>query len=141
MAGIRITPQIEIAEDEIEERFVHASGPGGQNVNKVATAVQLRFHAAASPALPAEVLQRLRRLAGRRMTADGVLVLVAQRYRSQERNRADARARLAALIAQAAIAPRRRLATRPTAGSKQRRLQAKAMRGGVKQLRKRPEGE
>ncbi|MFY9640447.1 MAG: alternative ribosome rescue aminoacyl-tRNA hydrolase ArfB [Rhodomicrobium sp.] len=138
---MRITPQIEIAEEEIEERFVHASGPGGQNVNKVATAVQLRFHAAASPSLPAEVLQRLTKLAGRRMTADGVLVLIAQRHRSQERNRADARARLAALIAQAAIAPRRRLATRPTAGSKQRRLQAKTMRGGVKQLRKRPEGE
>ncbi len=141
MAGIRITPQIEIGEEEIEERFVHASGPGGQNVNKVATAVQLRFQAAASPSLPAEVLVRLTKLAGRRMTDDGVLILIAQRYRSQERNRADARARLAALIAQAAIAPRRRLATRPTAASKQRRLQAKAKRGGVKQLRKRPGGE
>jgi ribosome-associated protein len=140
VASIRITPQIEIAEEELEERFVLASGPGGQNVNKVATAVQLRFHAAASPSLPAEVLQRLTKLAGRRMTGDGVLILVAQRYRSQERNRADARARLAALIAQAAIAPRRRLATRPTAASKQRRLQAKVKRGGVKQLRK-PPGE
>ncbi len=135
---MRITPQIEIAEGEIEERFVLASGPGGQNVNKVATAVQLRFDAARSPSLPPDVLQRLAKLAGRRMTQDGVLVLAAQRYRSQERNRADARARLAALIRQAAIAPRPRVPTRPTGASKQRRLQAKAVRGTVKQLRKRP---
>jgi ribosome-associated protein len=138
MSGIRVTPQIEIGEEEIEERFVLASGPGGQNVNKVATAVQLRFDAARSPSLPADVLQRLARLAGRRMTRNGVLVLIAQRYRSQERNRADARDRLAELIRQAAIAPKRRVPTRPTGASKQRRLQAKAMRGTVKQQRKRP---
>ncbi len=141
MAGMKITPQIEIAEDEIEERFIHASGPGGQNVNKVATAVQLRFDAARSPSLPPEVLQRLTKLSGRRMTQDGVLILVAQRFRAQERNRADARDRLAALIKQAALAPRPRLATRPTGASKQRRLQAKTLRGAVKQFRARPREE
>jgi ribosome-associated protein len=138
MSGLWVTPQIEIAEEEMEERFVLASGPGGQNVNKVATAVQLRFDAAHSPSLSREVLARLVKLAGRRMTQDGVLVLVAQRYRSQERNRADARERLAALIRQAATAPRPRLPTRPTGASKQRRLQAKSMRGAVKQQRQRP---
>jgi ribosome-associated protein len=139
--GLRITPKIEIAEEEIEERFQLASGPGGQNVNKVATAVQLRFDAARSPAVPAEMFERLSRLAGRRMTRDGVLVIVAQRYRSQEQNRADARARLGALLRQAAIAPRSRIATRPTAASKQKRLRAKSARAGAKHLRKKPEGE
>lgn len=141
MAGIRITAQIEIPEEEIEERFVLASGPGGQNVNKVATAVQLRFDAVRSPSLAPDVFQRLVKLSGRRMTQDGVLILVAQRYRTQDRNRADARERLAALIRQAAAAPRPRRATRPTAASKQRRLQAKAVRGAVKQLRTRPREE
>jgi ribosome-associated protein len=141
VSGLRITPKIEIAEEEIEEHFVLASGPGGQNVNKVATAVQLRFNAVRSPAIPADMFERLSRLAGRRMTQDGVLVIVAQRYRSQEQNRADARARLAALIRQAAIAPRRRIATRPTEASKQRRLKAKAARASLKRLRKRAEGE
>jgi ribosome-associated protein len=141
MAGMRITPQIEIGDDEIEERFVHASGPGGQNVNKVATAVQLRFDAARSPALAADVLQRLIKLSGRRMTQDGVLVLIAQRYRSQERNRADARARLAGLVRQAATAPKPRHPTRPTLASKKRRLQAKVARGTVKQLRAKPREE
>src|SRR5271165_5117063 len=103
---LRVTDCIAIDEDEIGEVFVQASGPGGQNVNKVATAVQLRFDAARSPSLPAAVLQRLIKLSGRRMTRDGVLVLLAQRYRSQDRNRADARDRLAALIRQAAMAPR-----------------------------------
>lgn len=141
MTGIRIAPHIEIREDEIEERFVLASGPGGQNVNKVATAVQLRFDAARSPSLSPEVLQRLIKLSGLRMTADGVLILIAQRYRSQERNRADARARLAELIAQAAIAPRPRRPTRPTAASKHRRLRAKTVRGAIKQTRGRPQEE
>jgi ribosome-associated protein len=141
MAGIWITPWIEIADEEIEERFVQASGPGGQNVNKVATAVQLRFDAARSPSLPADLLPRLVKLAGRRMTQDGVLVLIAQRYRTQERNRADARARLAELIKQAAVVPKRRVPTRPSGASKQRRLQGKAMRGTVKQLRKAPAGD
>ncbi len=138
MAVIRITPQIEIGEDEIEERFIHASGPGGQNVNKVATAVQLRFNAASSPSLQADVLHRLIKLSGRRMTQEGVLVLIAQRFRSQERNRADARDRLAALIRQAATAPKPRQATRPTLASKRRRLEAKAVRGTVKRFRAKP---
>ena len=138
MAGIWVTAQIEIRKEEIEERFVLASGPGGQNVNKVATAVQLRFDAARSPSLPEGVLPRLARLAGRRMTQDGVLLLVAQRYRSQERNRADARARLAELIRQAAIVPKRRVPTSP-----HRRQQAAPPPGQgdarqVKQQRKRP---
>jgi ribosome-associated protein len=141
MAGIRITPRIEIADSEIEERFILSSGPGGQNVNKVATAVQLRFDAARSPSLPSDVLQRLTKLSGRRMTQDGVLVLVAQRYRSQERNRADARARLAELIRQAAIPPRPRVASKPTKASRQRRLKAKTLRGVVKQWRARPKEE
>ncbi len=138
MTGLWVTPKIEIAEEEIEERFVLSSGPGGQNVNKVASAVQLRFDAANSPSLPRELLSRLATLAGRRMTRDGVIVLVAQRYRTQERNRADARERLAALIRQAAVPPRPRVPTRPTAGSKRRRQQTKSLRGAVKQLRRRP---
>ncbi|MGA7324287.1 MAG: alternative ribosome rescue aminoacyl-tRNA hydrolase ArfB [Rhodomicrobium sp.] len=139
MAGIRITSGIFIDEAEIEERFIQASGPGGQNVNKVATAVQLRFHAARSLPLSGPMFARLRKLSGRRMTRDGDLVIIAQRYRSQERNRADARERLAALIRQAALPPKPRVATRPGRASKERRLQAKSMRGDVKRFRVRPQ--
>jgi len=132
---IRITDTIAIGEDEIAERFVRAAGPGGQNVNKVATAVQLRFDARRSPSLPEEVRARLMRLAGRRGTQDGALVITAQRFRTQERNREDAIERLVALIRQAAVRPIPRRPTRPTAASRERRLAAKKRRSGVKSLR------
>ena len=132
---IRITPSIALDESELEESFLRSSGPGGQNVNKVETAVQLRFNVAASPSLPEPVRQRLCRLAGRRLTLDGVLIITAQRFRTQERNRADALARLVALIAEAAIPPVPRRPTRPTLGSKKRRLEAKGRRGEVKAMR------
>jgi ribosome-associated protein len=138
MAALSVTPQIAIGEDELEERFVLASGPGGQNVNKVATAVQLRFDVARSPSLPDDVRRRLMALAGRRLTQDGVLILVARGHRSQERNREDARERLAELVRRAATPPRPRLATRPTLASKKRRLEGKAARSQVKRERTRP---
>jgi ribosome-associated protein len=125
-----------IPENELQESFVRASGPGGQNVNKVATAVELRFDARRSPSLPEPVRQRLMGLAGGRLTQDGVLVIRAERHRTQERNRADARARLGALVAQAAIEPKRRFKTRPTRASKEERLQAKARRSLVKRHRR-----
>ncbi len=132
---LEITPDITIADDELDERFIQASGPGGQNVNKVATAVQLRFEAARSRALPQEVRDRLLRAVGSRMTADGVLVITARRFRTQEANRRDARARLAALIVRAAEEPLQRRPTRPTRAARERRLQEKAQRSAIKRLR------
>jgi ribosome-associated protein len=132
---IFVTDQISLAEEELEESFVRASGPGGQNVNKVATAVQLRFDAAASPAMTPAVKERLKRLAGRRMTDAGVIVLTANRFRTQERNRADALDRLLELIRAAAIAPTKRRPTRPTLASKLRRLDTKRRRAETKTLR------
>jgi ribosome-associated protein len=133
---IRVTGQISIDEREIEESFVRSSGPGGQNVNKLATAVQLRFDVRNSPSLPADVRDRLERLAGARLTRDGVFVIIAQRHRTQLRNRQDALDRLIDLIRRAAIAPRPRRATKPTRASRERRVEAKKHRAGVKRLRR-----
>jgi len=132
---IRITDDISIDPREIHERFIRASGPGGQNVNKVATAVQLRFDVAGSPSLPDDVRRRLGKLAGRKINDRGELVIDARRYRTQERNRTDAMDRLTALIRKAATPPAVRRATRPTAASRRRRLAAKKQRGEIKRLR------
>jgi ribosome-associated protein len=132
---IRITPAIAINESEISERFVRSSGPGGQNVNKVASAVQLRFDARYSPSLPEGVRQRLARLAGRRLTHEGVLVITAQRHRTQEANRRDALDRLVELIRRAAEPPVPRRPTKPTAASRRRRLEAKSRRSALKRGR------
>ncbi|MDP6564991.1 MAG: alternative ribosome rescue aminoacyl-tRNA hydrolase ArfB [Alphaproteobacteria bacterium] len=132
---IPVTPSISLAEGEVEVRFIRAPGPGGQHVNKVATAVQLRFDAAHSPALSGPVRRRLARLAGRRMTKEGVVVLTANRFRSQERNRRDAIGRLVELIRQAAAPPKPRRPTRPGAAVKRRRLEGKRRRGEIKRRR------
>jgi ribosome-associated protein len=132
---IRVTPQISIDERELEERFIRASGPGGQNVNKLSSAVQLRFDVRNSPSLPDDVRARLERLAGRRLTREGVLVIIAQRHRTQERNRADALERLIELIERAAVAPVPRRPTKPTRGSRERRLESKKRRSSIKGLR------
>ena len=133
---IRINDRIRIGEDELEQRFIRASGPGGQNVNKLATAVQLRFDVRRSPSLPADVRARLERLAGRRLTRQGVLVLTAQRHRTQERNRQDALGRLVELIRRAAMAPVVRRPTEPSARSRERRLESKKRRAAVKGWRR-----
>jgi ribosome-associated protein len=139
---IRIDPRISIDEGELEERFIRASGPGGQNVNKLASAVQLRFDVRGSPNLPDDVRLRLERLAGRRLSREGVLMITAQRHRTQERNRQDARDRLIELIRRAAVTPATRRATRPTVAARERRLEGKKRRASIKDLRRtRPELE
>jgi ribosome-associated protein len=139
MSQIVVTPEITIDDSELDEQFVQASGPGGQNVNKVATAVQLRFDVKRSPSLSSYVKNRLRTLSGRRMTQDGVLVIDARQFRSQDRNREDARARLIELIREAAERPKIRRPTRPTLGSKKRRLESKGKRAQIKKARGKPQ--
>jgi len=133
---IEISPEISIGEDELEFRFTHSSGPGGQNVNKVATAVQLRFDVRHSPSLPEHVRTKLIDIAGRKLTKEGVLIIDARRYRSQEKNRQDARERLIDLIRQATVIPKKRIKTRPSFQAKKRRLETKKKRSRTKQLRR-----
>src|SRR5579864_8149325 len=133
---IRITSRLAIDDREVDESFVRASGPGGQNVNKLSTAVQLRFDVRHSPSLPPDVRARLERLAGARLTRDGVLVIIAQRHRTQARNREDALERLLELIRQAAVAPVKRRPTRPTKASRELRIESKKRRAGIKQQRR-----
>ena len=134
--AIRITDTITIDESEIEETFVRSSGPGGQNVNKLSTAVQMRFDVRRSPSLPNDVAVRLMRLSGKRLTKEGVLVIVAQNHRTQERNRAEALERLIALIQEAAVRPEKRIPTKPTKASREKRLEGKKVRSSIKGLRR-----
>jgi len=134
---MRITPTLDIEETELEERFVRASGPGGQNVNKVSTAVELRFDLAANRSIPEYALGKLKRLAGRRLTTEGVIVIQADRFRSQEQNRADARERLKELVLEALERPKPRIKTKPSRGAREERIKAKTVRGKVKKMRSR----
>lgn len=138
---MKVTPLLTVNESELTETFIRASGPGGQNVNKVASAVQLRFDAANSPSLGEAVKARLKAIAGRRMTKDGVLIIEAKRFRDQEKNRADARARLAALIERAAEPPKPRKATRVPKAQKAKRRDDKRRRSEIKSGRRRPRGD
>ncbi len=135
---LRINDSLLIKEEELEESFTRSRGPGGQNVNKVETAVQLRFDARKSPSLPRAERIRLQQLAGARLTSDGVIVITADRFRTREANRRDARARLAELIARAAVAPRQRVATKPSWAARKRRTDQKTRRGQIKRLRSAP---
>jgi ribosome-associated protein len=136
---LQISPFISIPDNELTFDFIRATGPGGQNVNKVATACQLRFDVRTSPSIPEDIKQRLVKLAGNKMTRDGILVIEAKRYRSQERNRNDAEMRLAAMIQKAMVKPKLRLKTHPTAASQVRRVDAKKRKGNLKRLRQRPD--
>jgi ribosome-associated protein len=141
MAAIPVTPTLSIDEREIEERFIRASGPGGQNVNKVSSAVQIRFDARGSRSLPEDVRARLMRFAGSRLTSEGVIVITAERFRTQERNRVDAVERLVELIRRATEVPKPRRPTRPTLAAKRERLEAKRRRSAVKAGRGVPSGD
>ena len=138
---IRIAPGAALEDGDLIETFVRASGPGGQNVNKLSTAVELRFDIRNAPAIDDDIKERLVKLAGRRLTLEGIIVIFAQKHRTQEMNRSDARERLFELIRQAAKRPILRRPTRPTLASKKRRVESKVRRGGIKGLRSRPTGE